>query len=121
MGERRQSWQCESHQGINDKLDTIIERQFEVINDVTRIKAIVENGLKKNMDDLAVAAVAVHQKIELLDDFKWFIEMVNGFRTGLMKKVIYATLVGGVIVMGYSFLSVVGSKEIPKLILKLLG
>ena len=119
MDER--NWVCGAHEGIDKKLDTIIARQFEVSNDVTRIKAIVENGLKKNVDDLAAAAVAVHQKIELLDDFKWFIEMVNGFRTGLMKKVIYATLVGGVIVMGYSFLSVVGSKEISKLILKLWG
>jgi hypothetical protein len=121
MEERRQSWQCESHQGINEKLDTIIERQFGVSEDITRIKAIVENGLKKNVDELSAAAVAVHQKIELLDDFKWFIEMVNGFRTGLMKKVIYATLIGGVIVMCYSFLSVVGSKEIPKLLLKMWG
>ena len=106
---------------IESKLDTIIDRQFTVSEDVTRIKSIVENGLKKNVDDLASAAVAVHQKIELLDDFKWFIEMVNGFRSGLMKKIVYASLIGGVIVISYSFLSVVGSKELPRLLMKLWG
>jgi hypothetical protein len=113
-GEKRMS-------DIEDKLDTIISRQFGVSEDITRIKAIVENGLKKNVDELAAAAVAVHQKIELLDDFRWFIDMINGFRTGLMKKIVYASLIGGVIVISYSFLSVVGSKELPRLLMKLWG
>jgi len=115
-------------QGIESKLDTVLSRQLDYIqsqsllsNDVTRIKAVVENGLKKNVEDLALAASAVQQKIELLDDFRWFIEIVNSFRAGLMRKVLFLSAAGGVLVVFYSFLAAFGAKEFPKLLLKWLG
>lgn len=113
-------------QAIEDKIDTMMVRQMGYIEgqttisvDVTRIKAIVENGLRKNVEELSIAAIAVHDKVELLKDFTWFINTVNGLRDGLMKKLIIASLFGGVLVVFYSALSVISTRGIPKLLEKL--
>ena len=107
-------------QGIETKIDTMLERQMDymasqmtVSTDITRIKTIVENGLRKNVEELSIAAMAVHDKMELLKDFTWFINTVNGLRDGLMKKLIIASLFGGVLVVFYSALSVISTRGIP--------
>lgn len=115
-------------EGIEGKIDMVLDRQLAymdnqvvVSSDITRIKAIVENGLRKNVEELSIAAMAVHDKVELLDDFTWFIKTVNSLRDGIMRKLIVASLAGGIIVVLYSALSAISAKEIPKLLSKLLG
>lgn len=115
-------------QAIEDKIDTMLARQMDymasqmtVSTDITRIKTIVENGLRKNVEELSIAAMAVHDKVELLDDFAWFIKTVNGFRDGLMKKIIMVSMAGGVLVVLYSTLSAISAREMPKLLSRLLG
>jgi len=110
---------------IDENIDMIMKRKLTYIDqqnilaqDMTRVKAIVENGLQKNVQQLAAAAVEVNQKVQLLNDFAWFIELVNDFRAGLVKRCLKYAFWGGVIALAYTALIAFGNDVFPKLAAK---
>jgi hypothetical protein len=118
----------EAMKGINEKLDGISQRQTKYIEDqgamcleVSHIKGIVTNGLGKTVEDLAKAADDVKQKIQMLDNFTWFIKLVNDFKEGLVRRVFKYAFFGGVIALIYTFIVALGSRLSPKLITLILG
>ena len=117
---------CQYHDGLEEKIDLIIERQMSYMQqqvalskDVATVKGIVENGLKKTVEQLAQTAADFTQKAHLIDDFAWFIKIVNEFRTGLFKKVLKYAFVGALLALAYTFVIAYGNKAFPKLIEKL--
>jgi len=111
---------------IEQKLDTIMTRQLAYIEtqntlalDVAGVKAIVENGLQANVLQLSESAMEVSEKIQLLSDFAWFIDLVNDFRAGLVKRVFKYAFWGGVVALIYTALIAFGNNAFPKLAQKL--
>jgi hypothetical protein len=108
---------------IDEKIDLIMSRQLTYMenhatfaNDLSRIKAIVENGLKKNVEQLAAAAIEVEQKMKILDDFHWFMELVEDFRTGLFKRVLKYAFIGGIIALAYTLIISYGNRFFARLL-----
>ena len=117
---------CQYHDGLEKKIDLILERQMTYIDqqnilasDVTRVKTIVDNGLKKSVEQLTATANDFQQKAQLINDFAWFIKMINEFRSGLFKKVLKYAFIGALLALAYTFVIAYGNKAFPKLLEKL--
>jgi hypothetical protein len=140
--ERRKSlWECKSHAamvdrlekgdirmaGIEEKINQVLSNQLQYMNNQTelavnvqKIKGVVENGLKKSVEELTATANDFHQKAQLINDFAWFIKLINDFRAGLFKKVLKYAFIGALLALAYTFVVAYGNKAFPKLLEKLL-
>jgi hypothetical protein len=104
---------------ISDRQIDYITKQEDLAKSVNAIKVIVENGLQKNVKQLEAAAIQVDAKIKTLSEGQWFIDIVNEFRTGLVKRCLKFAFFGGVVALSYTAIIAFGNDVFPKIIAKL--
>lgn len=107
---------------IENKLDTIISRQLkymemhtETIKDVTRIRGIIENGLKKDVCDTAECVKELVSKVRVLEDFSWFRNWMNHMRDNLFKNIMKVGFAGAIIYFIFWFVGTFGKEYVLKM------
>lgn len=107
---------CLAHPGmtktlerIEDKMDelivqqtTIVNRQLEHIERIVRVEAVVTNGLSHNVQHIVNEMASLCNRINKIDEFKWFREWMTKLRDDLFANILRVVfIVGGIAVIIY--------------------
>ena len=129
--DRRQNWVCGAHHElvaslntINDKLDSMIERQIEYAERSVRIEAkqerlesIVTNGLSHNVANIAKRLDSfcdeVKRRLDVLEDFSWFRKPVTAWRDNFFLNALKLAMLGALVYVVVHF-----SGELIKVVLR---
>ena len=108
---------CPLHKGLEDKIVLVLKNQSSYMTehtsmnkDITYIKTTIDNGLKTKVSEAHEMMNELKGKMDCLDDFQWFREMVNKLRDNLFRSVCKYTFYGGIIIFVGSAFFVVGQK-----------
>jgi hypothetical protein len=117
---------CKLHPGmidtfarIEDNQQTYMNRQLEMVKDITEIKITLNNGLKSRLEEATRSVKELQDCVDALEDFQWFRDMVNGIKNNLFATLLKWAFYGGIVAFIVSLFFVVGSKLWP-LIIKLI-
>jgi hypothetical protein len=109
-------------QNIEDKIDLIIAQQLrymevhtETVKDVARIKSIIENGLKKDVSETAIAVRELTSKINILEDFSWFRNWMNSLRDNLFKNILKIGFACAILYFVVWFVGTFGKEAVLKM------
>ena len=86
---------CVLHGSFDRKLDQIIERQIQQVQNVEHLQNIVEDGLKSTVVSIAETLDAFVERMEAIEDFEWFRTWVTGLRDNLFKNTLKVAIIGG--------------------------
>lgn len=117
---------CKLHPGmietfarIEENQQTYMNRQLEMVKDITEIKTTLNNGLKSKLDEATKSVKELQECVDALDDFQWFRDMVNGIKDNLFSTLLRWAFYGGLVAFIIALFFTIGTKLWP-LIIKLL-
>ena len=98
---------CGLHGIIDGKLDRILQRQEDHIQDITRLQDTVENGLRSTVFETKACVESIERRVISLEsgvtDFSWFRTWITELRDNLFKNVLKLSMAAAVIWFIFNF------------------